>query len=182
MTLGEFGSFHAHFVLPAACPQGDYRVLVHDDAGQNYQGGFLVREYQLEPVRLAVDTPRRVYYRGEEIEGTIRATFYYGRPLAGREIRYQLADDRQYTATTDAQRRGPLQAAHARVQRNPGAPASGGAARAEPDHGGQFHAGRPRVRHRREHGPAGLPGRRDVRGRRSTPATPKASRPSRNSG
>ena len=69
---------------------------------QNYQGTFQVHEYQLEPVRLVVDTPRRVYYRGEEIEGTIRAEFYYGAPLVGREIRYQLADDRLQTATTDA--------------------------------------------------------------------------------
>ena len=45
-------------------------------------------------MRLAVDTPRTVYYRGEEIEGMIRAAYYYGAPLAGREIRYQLADER----------------------------------------------------------------------------------------
>ena len=60
-----------------------------------------MQEYKLEPVHLVVDTPRRVYYRGEEIEGTIRAAFYYGAPLAGREVRYQLADDRLHTATTD---------------------------------------------------------------------------------
>ena len=63
---------------------------------------FTVGQYHLEPMRLSVDTPRHVYYRGEEIEGTIRASYYYGAPLAGREIRYQLADDRQHTATTDA--------------------------------------------------------------------------------
>lgn len=34
--------------------------------------------YQLEPVRLAIDTPRAVYYRGEKIEGVIRAAYYYG--------------------------------------------------------------------------------------------------------
>ena len=77
-------------------------MLVHDDAGQNYTGTFRVDEYRLEPIRLSIDTPRNVYYRGEEIEGVIRATYYYGAPLAGREIRYQLADDREYTATTDA--------------------------------------------------------------------------------
>jgi len=48
-----------------------------------------------------IDTPRKVYYRGEPIEGTIRAAFYYGAPLAGREIRYHLADDRLHTARTD---------------------------------------------------------------------------------
>ena len=102
VTLSAYGTFHAHFLLPPASPQGVYRVLVRDDARQNYQGTFLVHEQKIEPVHLVVDTPRKVYYRGEEIEGTIRAAFYYGAPLVGHEIRYQLADDRQHTATTDA--------------------------------------------------------------------------------
>ena len=42
-----------------------------------------------------------LHYRGEEIEGTIRAAFYYGAPLAGREIIYQLAGGRTTTAKTD---------------------------------------------------------------------------------
>ena len=102
VKLDAFGSFHAHFVLPPNSPQGQYRVLVHDNGSQNFQGTFLVHEYQLEPIRLVIDTPRRVYYRGEPIEGTIRAEFYYGAPVVGREIRYQLAGDRLQTATTDA--------------------------------------------------------------------------------
>ena len=102
ITLGGLGTFHTNFVLPAGCPQGQYRVLLHDEAQQSYQGGFGVREYQVEPVQLTVDTPRRVYYRGEEIEGTIRAAFYYGAPLAGRELTYQLSDGRLNTTKTDA--------------------------------------------------------------------------------
>ena len=102
IKLDAFGSFHAHFVLPPDSPQGQYRVLVHDNGTQSFQGTFVVHEYQLEPIRLVVDTPRRVYYRGEPIEGTIRAEFYYGAPVAGREIRYQLAGDRLKTAKTDA--------------------------------------------------------------------------------
>ncbi|MCR4414076.1 MAG: MG2 domain-containing protein, partial [Thermoguttaceae bacterium] len=102
VKLGQFGTFHAHFALPTTSPQGQYRFVVREESGRSFTGTFLVHEYALEPVRLAVDTPRRVYYRGEEIEGTIRAAFYYGAPLAGREIRYQLADDRAHVATTDA--------------------------------------------------------------------------------
>ncbi|HEV3003875.1 MAG TPA: tetratricopeptide repeat protein, partial [Pirellulales bacterium] len=101
VTLGKFGSFHAHFVLPEVSVSGDYRIQVYDDAGQNYQGGFRVHEYRLEPVRLVVDTERKVFYRGEEIVGKITAKFYYGAPLADREIRYQLAGGRVYTGTTD---------------------------------------------------------------------------------
>lgn len=101
VALSPFGTFHLHFVLPPASPQGQYRVLARDEADRTYQGTFQVHEYKLEPVHLVVDTPRKVYYRGEEIEGTIRASFYYGAPLSGREIRYQLADERLHTATTD---------------------------------------------------------------------------------
>ena len=60
VKLNAFGSFHAHFVLPPNSPQGQYRVLVHDNGTQSFQGTFLVHEYQLEPIRLVVDTPRHV--------------------------------------------------------------------------------------------------------------------------
>lgn len=102
VSLNDFGSFHTHFVLPAVCPQGEYRILVHDaDDKESYQGTFVVHEYQLEPVRIDVDAPRSVYYRGEEIEGKIKVSFYYGAPLADRDIRYRLADGRVTTAKTD---------------------------------------------------------------------------------
>lgn len=103
VALGEFGSFHVLFVLPGESAAGTYRVHVRQEDGPSFQGSFLVADYQLEPVRLEVDTPRKVYYRGEEIEGTIRAKFYYGAPLAGREIKYRLGNDREYTGTTNAQ-------------------------------------------------------------------------------
>ena len=101
VALGEFGSFHAHFLLPVTSSPGGYRIGVRDDDGHSYQGEFAVHEYQLEPVKLAVDTKRKVFYRGEEIEGKITARFYYGAPLAGREIRYSLAGGRTYTGKTD---------------------------------------------------------------------------------
>ena len=164
VKLGEFGSFHASFLLPAASPQGEYRVLVHDDAGQNYQGGFLRPRVPLgagatgdrhAAARLLSrrgdrgDDPGDVLLRGAA--GRPRGPLPIGRrsPVHGHDRR---------------RGRGPLQAAHARVQRNPVAPAPRGAARAKPDRGGQLHACGARVLDRREHGSAGLPGRRDVRG------------------
>ena len=102
VQLNDFGSFHTHFLLTAAATAGDCRILVHDDEDkENYQGTFAVHDYQLEPVRLEIETPRTVYYRGEKIEGVIRAAYYYGAPLAGREIRYSLAGGRVTTAKTD---------------------------------------------------------------------------------
>ncbi len=101
VSLNDFGSFHANFLLPAGCPQGEYRISVQDNNKENYQGSFVVHDYQLEPVRIEVNAPRTVYYRGEEISGTIKVAYYYGAPLADREVRYELAGGRSYTAKTD---------------------------------------------------------------------------------
>lgn len=101
VTLNDYGSFHAHFQLPPGSVLGSYRLQLMEADKPKFNGTFEVHEYKLDTVQLTVDTPRKVYYRGEMIEGTISAKFYYGTPLAGREIRYQLADQEVHTATTD---------------------------------------------------------------------------------
>jgi alpha-2-macroglobulin len=101
LVLSKFGSFHSHLMLPATSPVGTYRIRVYDADNHSYEGAFDVREYQLEPIRLAVETDRRVYYRGEPIEGRITASFYYGAPLAGREVHYQILGQPETIATTD---------------------------------------------------------------------------------
>ncbi len=108
VTLNDFGTFATHLALPPNTPQGQYRFVVRDESGRSFTGTFLVQPFVLEPIRLVVDTPRRVYYRGEDIEGTLRAEFYYGTPLAGREIRYQLAGQAVHTATTDSRGQVPF--------------------------------------------------------------------------
>ena len=103
VKLSEFGSFHSQVMLPETSPVGTYRVRVFDKESHSYEGAFKVRQYQLEPVHLSIETDRRVYYRGETIEGRIKAAFYYGAPLAGHKVRYQLADGAAITAKTDDQ-------------------------------------------------------------------------------
>jgi uncharacterized protein YfaS (alpha-2-macroglobulin family)/TolA-binding protein len=101
VKLGPFGSFDVAFTLPSTCLQGDYRIGIRDEAGHTYAGRFLVQQFTPELVRLTIETPRRVYYRGEEIEGTIRATYYDGVPVVGRAIQYRLAQEALQTAKTD---------------------------------------------------------------------------------
>ncbi len=105
VALGEFGSFATRFVLPSESPQGDYRLHVHDPAEpdrHNYQGAFAVHEYQLQPVTIEIDTPQKVYYRGDQIAGTIKLRYYYGSPVADREIRFTLPDGTIHTEKTSS--------------------------------------------------------------------------------
>ena len=103
IKLGKFGTFADRFMLPKTSPQGKYSVRLYQPGkSQSYETIFSVHETKLEPIRLTIDLPRRVYYRGETIEGTVTLKYYYGTPLANRSIQYQLADGRSHTATTDA--------------------------------------------------------------------------------
>jgi alpha-2-macroglobulin len=49
-----------------------------------FQGTFEVREFKLEKIKLTMDFPRRVWFRGEKIEATLQAAYYWGEPLANR--------------------------------------------------------------------------------------------------
>ncbi len=131
VKLGEFGSFHADFVLPSASPQGAYRVLVRDAADQNYQGEFQVRQYHIEPVRLSVElaAARLLSRRGDRGRdpGGVRLRRAACRPRnplpIGRRPQTHGRDRRA--------RRGPFQTAHPRVQRDPIVAAPGRTARAK---------------------------------------------------
>jgi TolA-binding protein len=105
VDLSGFGSFHAAFPLPPSSPPGAYRVVARDLDNRTYEQTFQVSEYRLESLKIAIDTERSVYYRGEKIEGSITVAYYYGVPAADKEVRYQLQGEDQPTIVgrTDAQ-------------------------------------------------------------------------------
>ena len=105
VDLGAFGAFHTAVPLPPSSPPGAYRIVARDIDNRAYEQTFQVAEYRLEPLRIAIDTDRAVYYRGEKIEGTITVGYYYGIPAADKEVRYQLQGEDQpmQIGRTDAQ-------------------------------------------------------------------------------
>ena len=98
--MTEFGSFALEAALSAAAPTGAYRILVNRGE-EHYSGQFLVEQYQLEKVKLDLTTARDVYFRGETIDGVIRAQYYYGEPLRAKTVSYTLADGAPQTAVTN---------------------------------------------------------------------------------
>ena len=101
--LSAFGTLHEYFTLPEGAPVGNYRVVLTDkkEGKETFTGNFQVHVYKLQPVYLDIETDRNVFFRGEEIKGTIKAAYYHGAPVANKEIRYTLANDKTNTATTN---------------------------------------------------------------------------------
>ncbi len=110
VALNGYGTINDHLILPQTAPQGDYRVHLHrassgaDDAtgSLSFETRFTVTQYRLEPVQIAIDLDKDVYFRGDKVEGSITVKYYYGTPLAGERLQYTFGPDSEtVTATTD---------------------------------------------------------------------------------
>jgi len=111
LELSKFGTFNTEMTLDNNAPVGGYRItaeLIRDSRdipGTNevFAGTFQVQRYQLEKMKLAIEFPQRVYFRGEKIEATFTASYYYGQPVKDRLINYVLPDGRSYTEEVDSE-------------------------------------------------------------------------------
>ena len=112
VKVSRFGTFDSSLVLPAITANGIYVIAAHQERKGleplHFQGAFEVRSFKLEKIKLAMEFPRRVWFRGEIIEASLQAAFYWGEPLAERAMRCTLPDGRSLTVTTDAEGRAKL--------------------------------------------------------------------------
>ncbi len=99
--MNAYGTINGSILLPESTPQGDYRVHLHrassgqaDRTGElSFETRFNVTEYKLEPVQISIDLEKDVYYRGDQVKGTIDLQYYYGTPLAGETVEYRFGPD-----------------------------------------------------------------------------------------
>ncbi|MEW6074130.1 MAG: tetratricopeptide repeat protein [Planctomycetota bacterium] len=102
LLLSEFGTLHDSLVLDEYAPVGEWTIACRKPAGGPvFAGTFTVDRYVLQEVELALDVERDVFYRGEEVEVTVRAAWHYGEPVAGSPVRFTKPDGRVGIARTD---------------------------------------------------------------------------------
>jgi len=103
--LSKFGTFHTEIILDSNAPEGEYRIVVEhkEEKNKSFTGTFQVQKFHLEKMKLSLEFPRDVYFRGEVVEATFVATYYYGQPVVDKVIRYTLPDGRSFTKATDSE-------------------------------------------------------------------------------
>jgi len=100
--LSEFGTLAGELSLNSRDPLGEYRITASMGEGKpTFTGQFRVDEYQLPLYRIVFDFPKPTYFRGERIKGKVRVEYFFGQPVAGKQVRYRLRDQRWHTKTTD---------------------------------------------------------------------------------
>lgn len=103
-TLSDFGTFDTAIRLPTSAAFGEYSIIAAPKGKKEitYQGSFAVQQFKLDRVRLAFEFPQQVYFRGESVEATLSANYYWGSPAAEKLIEISLPDGRKLSQKTDA--------------------------------------------------------------------------------
>ncbi len=106
--LSEFGTLNARVALDEAAAVGKYTINARQklETGSTatplvFTGGFAVQQFQTEKMRLRLQPERQVYFRGEIIELEITGEYYWGTPVAAKQVRYRLPDGREFSQKTD---------------------------------------------------------------------------------
>ncbi|MEC8929074.1 MAG: tetratricopeptide repeat protein, partial [Verrucomicrobiota bacterium] len=102
--LSDFGTFSAELHLDNRAPLGSWQITARakDKPTRAYGSQFTVQRFQLEKIRLELETEQPVYFRGEEVELDISASYYWGQPVAEKQVHYYLPDGRHLIGKTDA--------------------------------------------------------------------------------
>ncbi|MCB9914544.1 MAG: tetratricopeptide repeat protein [Planctomycetes bacterium] len=101
VALSAYGSASGALQLDPLAPLGDYTVHLLDREGRGFQGAFEVRDFELQRVELSLELDQEVYFRGETVQLTAKAAYYFGEPLADSPLRIALPDGRQVDLRTD---------------------------------------------------------------------------------
>jgi TolA-binding protein len=112
VKISRFGTFDSSLKLPAGAVTGRYVMAAQQERKGleplHFQGYFEVRAFQLEKIKLAMEFPRRVWFRGEILEVSMQAAYFWGEVIAGRSVRVTLPDGRSQTLTTDTEGKAGL--------------------------------------------------------------------------
>ncbi|HWE37145.1 MAG TPA: MG2 domain-containing protein, partial [Isosphaeraceae bacterium] len=101
VSTGEFradaaGGFDGSFELASDAPLGVYQVFIPRRGG----GSFRVEEYKKPEFEVAVEAPSEPAMLGDKVSATIKASYYFGGPVAGAKVKYKVtrttADARWY--------------------------------------------------------------------------------------
>ena len=87
LPVSDMGTLDGEFNLSEEAAIGYYTIdAVYDD--QYFGAGFQVAEYRRPEFQVTVETDRPEYAHAERINVTAQATYFFGGPVAGAQVRY----------------------------------------------------------------------------------------------
>ncbi len=94
LALNEWGTFTDEFALAPEPPLGNYEIVSNIDykgTQMSGYGAFEVQAYRKPEFEVNVAIPKSHYLGGEKVPVTISAMYYFGSPVSGGKVDYQVS-------------------------------------------------------------------------------------------
>ena len=95
LETNEFGAVSGSFELEESPPLGYWRMILNFGGERTYSG-FRVEEYKKPEFKVTVTPGESQYRLGSRLEATIGADYYFGEPVTGAKVEYEVRQNRSW--------------------------------------------------------------------------------------
>ncbi|MEO6696258.1 MAG: MG2 domain-containing protein [Ignavibacteria bacterium] len=92
----NMGSFDGTFEIEDEDAIGDYTIYTNIDENNSYAAGFTVEQYKKPEYKVTVKTDKSQYYGRDNLKAEIDAKYFFGSPVTGAEVEYNIYKVRYY--------------------------------------------------------------------------------------
>lgn len=96
VKINNEGSFDGTFRLEEEAPLGEYNIFAVTDDNYSYSSGFTVEQYKKPEFKVTVKTDKSQYFGRDELKAEINAKYYFGSPVNGANVEYNIYKIRYY--------------------------------------------------------------------------------------
>jgi uncharacterized protein YfaS (alpha-2-macroglobulin family) len=89
LPINDMGTFNGEIPLDAEAALGFYNIDVKVDK-EHFGANFQVAEYRKPEFEVVVTADKPAYVNGDKIEVSVKATYYFGGPVANAQVRYNV--------------------------------------------------------------------------------------------
>lgn len=99
-AINNYGSFAGEFELSPEAPTGNYSLISTID-GQETSTDITVAAYRKPEFEVTVTPAKERYFTGEGMSMTIAGKYYFGMPVAGAKVRYEVYRSPDWSGDSD---------------------------------------------------------------------------------
>lgn len=96
LKTNEMGSVAGTYKIEKEAPLGDYTIFFEMGENNIYSQTFSVEQYKKPEYKVSVTPEKSQYLNNETIEAKIKADYYFGSPVVGAEVEYNIYKQRYY--------------------------------------------------------------------------------------
>lgn len=100
LTTNRYGSYHGAVTLDPEAATGVY-TLITTVRGEEHTHQIVIASYQKPEFSVALTPDKKRYHRGETVTMTLSAQYYFGAPVVGAKVKYNVYSSPDYSDAND---------------------------------------------------------------------------------